>query len=167
MPFERLAYDLVNTQKFRHGGVYAPYIPFYVTPTVFGDDDMRDVIANKETLLTKLRTNRETHIAAFQEARSGWLDAAQDALRAKASEIAKLPSGADLPNIFDGAIAELSNDTPISHVRDYDRAIAMLEIHTEENIALSAEDVGRYVLDQWNWSESFFGATSKYSGGAS
>ncbi len=161
------AWELTRTQpmiqKFRQGIVYAPYIPFYTTPTLFGDDDMREVTANKETLLTKLRSNREIHILAFQEARSGWLDAAQTALRARATEISNLSGDAELPNLFVGGIDELSNDTPISHVKDYDRAIAMLEIHTEETITLSADDVGRYVLDQWNWSENFFAATTKYS----
>lgn len=146
--------------------VYAPYIPFYRTPTTFfGDDDMREVIANKSDLLRKLHTNREEHLIAFKEARRGWLDAASRALNtrlAAMSDAAERRSpGDDLPDLFFG---DIQNDTPRSFVKDYDCAIAMLEIHTEETITLSAEDVSRYVLDQWNWSEQFLGATSKYSG---
>ena len=67
-----------------------------------------------------------------------------------------------LPNLFDG-LEELANDTPVSHVEDYDRAIAMLEIHTEDTISLSAEYVSQYVLDRWNWSERFVASAMKYS----
>ena len=144
------------------GIVYAPYIPVYRSPTTFfGDDDMREVTANKSDLLRKLHDNREEHLVAFKEARRGWLDAASRALNTRLARLADAAeTGDDLPDVFFG---DIQNDTPRSFVKDYDCAIAMLEIHIEETITLSSEDVSRYVLDQWNWSEQFLGATAKYS----
>jgi hypothetical protein len=42
----------------------------------------------------------------------------------------------------------------------------MLELHTDDTIILSSGDVRHFVLDQWDWSRTFYATNSVYSGSA-
>lgn len=44
---------------------------------------------------------------------------------------------------------------PEDHTADYDRVLKMLEMSTEKEVEISQRDFARYVMDQWEWRETF------------
>jgi hypothetical protein len=57
----------------------------------------------------------------------------------------------------------LSLEAPKDHTRDYDRAIAMVEMHQGETIQLTEEDVAQYIQDDWRWKRAFINNSSSYA----
>ncbi len=124
---------------------------------------MKQISASTSEVLTKLKENRSKHVEAFNKAEDGWLEAARLVLTVRLARVkdclAKEFKG-DAPDLN---FFELENDKPRCYVEDYDTAIAMLELHQEDQITLSAQDVSSYVLDQWGWKETFSMSNTKYS----
>jgi hypothetical protein len=104
------------------------------------------VTVNKEVLLVTLKTNREAHIKDYEEAMQGYLlkrlfdleEATRAATTATTSTVHELPS-------------TLSWNVPESHVKDYDRAIRMVEMSVETQIILSGTSFDNLVMDEWDW----------------
>lgn len=111
------------------------------------------VLANKKEILDKLIENRKTHSQIVSEARKGYVEKAKNALTKKLDDLEK------------GKIVELTFDlyAPQDYTNVYDVAIRMLEIHTEETIKLSSEQIKCLVMDQWDWTSSFLTSNSAYS----
>ena len=127
-----------------------------------GKDDMKEITANKEELLVTLRTNREIHIAEYRKAVDGWLSAAINKLTRRVGKIRDFDHAGDFNKELPHSFVNLDSDRPELHTGDYDRAIKMLELHTEDTIVMTAQDVGRYVMDEWGWTESFKNSSQTY-----
>jgi hypothetical protein len=115
-----------------------------------------NIKAKKEEVLEKLRTNRETHSKIAAEARVGYVEKAQQALNKRMAELKE------------GKIVGLSFNlrAPMDHTRVYDTAIASLELHQEDEITLTSDQVRHLCLDDWDWKEEFLTSNSQYSGSA-
>lgn len=114
--------------------------------------------ARTAEVLTKLTTNREQHQKLVQEARTGYVDKAREALLKR------------LEQLKDGSLVDLSFklSPPMDRTKEYDTAIAMLQLHSnagEEFIELTATDVRQFVLDEWDWTDALLLANSAYSDG--
>jgi hypothetical protein len=118
------------------------------------------VNCDKQTILSKLRENREKHSVIVKEAREGYLKKAKNALQNRILELEATPS-----NVLVGKIVGLnfSLSPPVSHLSAYDTVIKMLELHSEPTIQLSANEVSQFVEDKWEWSERFITSNSVYS----
>lgn len=99
-----------------------------------------------EDLLAKLKENREKHTREFEELFVKYKGAAKEALLKRVEEVDSWDEPENL-------CFEL--EVPENHTRDYDLAISMLEWSTEELTELDARTFRRYVLDEWEWRESF------------
>ncbi len=44
---------------------------------------------------------------------------------------------------------------PRSYEREYDRALAMLELSLTDPVELSEDDFSRFILDEWEWKDDF------------
>ena len=118
---------------------------------------MKEVTVNKEELLEKLRANRAKHRAVFLEAQEGYRKAViaeLDRMLQEARDGKKIRRRIELPE-------------PRDHTDDYDAAIAMVEMAVCESIVISDYDFRCYVLDKWDWSETFSSSSSSYCSSSS
>lgn len=112
------------------------------------------VTARKEEILGTLRANREQHQKMVAEARLGYIDAAQTALRGK---LAALEKGQ--PVALDFKLRP-----PKDFSRIYDTTIKQLEAHTGSVIELSSSEFNMLVEDEWEWMREFINLNAQYSG---
>lgn len=117
---------------------------------------MQSVKVRREDLLEKLTANREEHAKEAAEAKENY----REAVVKRLSEMLKqAKSGGKLET-------NVSLPSPQDNTRDYDNAIAMVQMSAEDIIELSAIEFRQYVLDQWAWRDSALLANSLYSGAA-
>lgn len=118
---------------------------------------MKTVSVSKVELLAALKKNRDNHNAIYMEAAEGY--------RARAIELLK-----ETLDKYNGARPDAKAvrlyvylDAPEDHTADYDAVMAMLEWAREDFIQIDEETFRKYVLDDWNWKQSFLMANSAYS----
>lgn len=108
----------------------------------------------KLTLVNTLRKNREKHEAIYKRAREGFRSKAKAALEARL--------GALLSDKWDGDLY-FNLSKPVSNLKDYDLALEMCQMSTDEVIELNEEDFAHFVLDRWDWKEHFVSTNSAYT----
>ena len=113
-------------------------------------------IVDKQEALETLRDNRTRHHKIVEEARVGYVNKARALLNDKLEELRS------------GKITGLRFDLkpPEDHTEDYDLAIKMLELHSEDTIEMSAMDVRTLMMDDWEWMHSFLFSNVRYSNSA-
>lgn len=111
------------------------------------------ITSKKDELLTILKKNRTGHRNIVEEARTGYIEKAREALNAKLDSLVK------------GKVVALSFGLrlPIDRTSIYDTAIKMLEMHQGDTIDLSHAQVQNLVLDNWDWSAEFRASSILYS----
>lgn len=114
---------------------------------------MNSVRVNKAHLLTKLKENREKHRAIFLEALEGYR---KEAIRQLEAQLARAKSSKKFT-------VYINLTQPSDQTKDYDRAIGMLNMSLDTEIALSEQDYKNYVLDDWTWKSQFLASNSAYS----
>ncbi len=106
-----------------------------------------------ETILAKLKTNREEHLKIVQEAQEGFRERWVELL-AKALEDAR--GGKKIK-------PSLHLSVPDNHVDDFDRAIEMFEMTEDDEVILEEGDFQAYIRNEWNWQHGFLVSNSTYS----
>lgn len=119
---------------------------------------MKEVKVNTGELRAKVKANREKHITDHKDAMEGYQEKVVQEL-SKALKIAK----ANNTEVNLNPVAVLNTTRPASYVKDYDRAIAMLEMSQDANITLSQHEFDQLVMDQWTWKGAFEMASSMYN----
>jgi len=111
------------------------------------------IVASRDEVLATLRKNREGHAQIVAEAREGYVAKAQEALTRR------------LGQLREGKIVDLSFSLkpPKDHTDEYDTAIAMMELHQDETIALTSEQVRSLIQDKWDWTQDFLVGSAHYS----
>ena len=109
-----------------------------------------------KAVLETLKTNREQHIEIVKEATQGYKVALRKELNSK---LAQLDAG-KWPNTH-SALAK-----PQSYVAEYDSAIEMLGMTSDETLELDQSAFQCYVLNKWAWMGGFLTSNSQYSGTA-
>lgn len=112
-----------------------------------------NIRAKKDEILSRLRTNRETHATIVAEARKGYIDRARESLRERLDQ---LESGKIVSLAF-------SLEPPQDHSDVYDTAIQMLELATDDMIEMDSAQVRTLVMDKWDWSQKFLHVNAQYS----
>jgi hypothetical protein len=107
-------------------------------------------------LRDKIKENRDKHRAIFEEAVEGY--------RKKAIELLE----EHIKNIKKGKVlrVDVALPQPEDHTRDYDRILAMLDMHSDSSIDINERDFASYVLDDWSWKRQFLTTNSMYSASA-
>lgn len=114
---------------------------------------MTTVKVKKEELLKKLKENRTEHESDYNEAVTNY----------------KLELVKELTKMLKDAKAEktvnhhINLTSPVQFLKEYDRAIQMLEASVEKEIELSQSEFTQYWMDEWNWRNTFSTANSAYS----
>jgi len=116
------------------------------------------ITAKTTDILETLKKNRTLHATVVKEAREGFVDKAEAALKKR------------LADVREGKIRHLtfSLKPPQDHTNVYDTAIQMLELHaaTTETIDLDNSQVRTLVMDKWDWTQEFWASNKAYSGTA-
>lgn len=110
------------------------------------------VTVKKAALVAAVQANRVKHGDEYAEAHSLYRAALVSALE---QLLTKAQTDADCPHT-------VKLDKPVSHLRDYDRVLAMLEMCVHEEISISETQFTQYVLDEWQWSEQFKHVSHSY-----
>lgn len=105
--------------------------------------DQNKVTVNKVTLLDTIKANRDTHIAEYMQAASGYR---VQLLGVLSGLLAALHDGSDVSLREAVMLAK-----PVNHVEDYNSIIKMLEMSVGDTATLSEDQFERYVMDDWNW----------------
>lgn len=124
---------------------------------------MLNIHVDRTKLIDVIKANKVKHVLEYKEACH---DYAVDAMREINKAIDSLNS--DAKKIGDGEVIKLAfinlrTVVPTSHEKDYDRAIGMLEMTTENEIRLPEEDFSKYVTDDWEWKEQWDTVRNSYS----
>jgi ABC-type oligopeptide transport system substrate-binding subunit len=114
---------------------------------------MQNVMVKREALLEAVQRNREEHHKTFLKAMDGMERKWRDMLEAN---LAAIRSGSRERRYT------LSLSEPRDQTRDYDRLIRALQMDTREEIELTQQEFACYVMDDWQWKETFRATTSQY-----
>ena len=112
--------------------------------------------AKRDDVLAALHKNRAAHAAIVKEAREGYVAKAKSEVMAK------------LRKLDQGKIVALSFSlrVPVDQTKVYDTAIEMMRLHQEETVELDAGQVRNLMLDEWDWTDQFYGTNAVYSNSA-
>ena len=110
-------------------------------------------MANVETLIAVLRTNRDGHRKLYVEA---WEEYRRQVLEAMQHNLTHAKNGGHLE-------LRITMRTPEDHTEEYDAVIGLLEMSTQPDVELTAHDYERFVLDRWEWKRSFEDSTVSYT----
>lgn len=114
-----------------------------------------DVSIKKSDLLTVLRDNQASHVEEYKEAIVGYKIAYMQKIMAMRI-IVEEKSPEDY-------IQHVEMPPPRNFSEEYERAISMLSMCTEQEIKLSAKQFDCFVLDNWSWTHDFKNITSVYN----
>ena len=111
-----------------------------------------------------LKYKRETLLKVLKENHKKHLDNYGVALRQYGKEL-KEELENKLSRITAGELVEGNSSLvrPEEHTSDYDRAIRMFEMTTEEEIELDQSTFCQLVMDEWDWKRNFSANTLSYS----
>lgn len=106
-------------------------------------------------LIAKLESNRTKHVTEYDEAVVGYKEKIAETLRLTLKKFNKDDS------IFDKQFS-ITLPTPVSYEKEYTTIIEMLTFCTDETIMLDRNSFMNYVMDEWNWKNSFLANSSIY-----
>jgi hypothetical protein len=128
---------------------------------------MKKITVDVKDLLQKIQANREIHVKDYEEAEeafAGYKLTGKEALAARAKEIKK--AFEDMSKRVESFASQLlafhSLKVPVSHVKDYDQVIMMLQMTVDTKIEIESDQFACYVMDDWDWKQEFVGTTNVY-----
>jgi len=120
-----------------------------------GVSTMRQIHINKTELLAIVRKNRAEHRDIFLKSQKKYRQVAIKALDAQ------------LKAARNGRPFQLASliqlEAPEDHTEEYDRAIKMLEMSTDETILITNDEFKCYVEDKWHWSREWAVSNMRYT----
>ena len=108
-------------------------------------------------LLTKVRANREQHVALYAEAKDNYLATVREGLE---KTLAKLDAGEYSVTDY----IAYTYSPPKNYTEVYDHAIAIFELDTRETILLDQKQFTSFVMDKWDWKNDFLLSNAAYVG---
>lgn len=115
---------------------------------------MRQVTIEKSVLIQVLRENKEKHEKDYADSVEVYKTAALKYYKDLLDHANKDPM--NMP-FYDPPVK------PVSHAKDYYRAIDMLEYEVADVITLSSQEFAQFVKDEWLWKNDFVFAMDKNS----
>lgn len=126
---------------------------------------------SKKNLIATLKENRTSHISDYNDAVEGFYEEARIAVKDWAKEriaktnrtmetaLAALEEREDPQTVY----IPVNMDRPQSFEESYNEAISLLEFCEDESIEMTQSDHKRYVMDKWDWSQTFETNVANYS----
>jgi len=114
---------------------------------------MKQVNVKVADLLIRLEENRMNHRAIFKSALAGYR---KEVIKQLDVALKDATEGRKIQTAF-----YLSK--PVDQTKDYDQAILMLKMHTEDEITVTSTEFSNYVMDDWSWKDDFILTNSAYT----
>lgn len=114
--------------------------------------NMKMVRVDKANLLEKIKENRAKHAEAYEQAVVGY----RQELVEKLKEMLKDAKAGK------NVAGHVGLQAPQHNLRDYDRAIAMLEASLDSELELDQNEFSNYYMDEWHWKDQFTALNSTY-----
>jgi hypothetical protein len=115
---------------------------------------MNTIKVKKSDLLDTLRTNKAKHEEVYEQAMVKY----REALIAELVSLrADVEAGKQIEH-------RLKTVVPLRFADSYEQAIQMLEWEVGDEVELDTHEFQQYVMDDWNWGQSFRAANSAYVG---
>lgn len=115
---------------------------------------MKALRFDKMFVSARLKENRETHEKIYKEAVEGYQKKAIELVTEKLEKLKTNP--------VESTYIHLT--IPSNHLKEYDRAILMVDQSLDIEVELSEEDYSKYIQDNWTWTRDFYTSNSSYSG---
>ncbi len=125
---------------------------------------MRESRVPKEGLLKKIKENRRKHVEEYEESVQGYKEAALQAIDEATQQLKRRVGELKEGQVVRLHAVQFNLQVPENHSKDYDRAIAMLEMSIDNEITIKADEFSRYVMDDWEWKEDFRNVQATYAG---
>lgn len=110
---------------------------------------LNDLTFEKSTIIERLGVNRTKHLERFEKAWSSYTKKQIETLEKTIEELRNLkPGNAGLQD-------RILLPVPDDHTEDYDLAIEMLNLATNAEVTMSAQQYERFMLDRWDWKHQF------------
>lgn len=117
---------------------------------------MRDYEVDVKEVLETLKKNLEQHRKDYLEAHEGF--------KVKAKAAAKdLVKRIDNSQPYDKVNLSLGLTPPVSYEKQYEEVIFCFSMEKRERVTLDSAEMARYMMDKWDWSESFNVTKSIYN----
>lgn len=138
----------------------------------------RTTVVDRAKLLARLKDNRDAHVAEYEAAVEGYLSLAREKIKeqyaAALAELDKARVRAEQElEVFDPAKAQdsivfcrgisFNLTAPRCYQDAYDQAIEMLEWDTREVVELNATEFRCFVMNKWDWMQSFKAVSETYN----
>ena len=117
---------------------------------------MNTITINKNVLLPILIENKRKHDDIYNAAVSGYWQTAETVLTDKLEKV-KNKEQID---------SYLGLNYPVTYENDYNRAIQMLQLTSDDKVDLDFVQFDSYVRNQWTWKSSFLNSNSTYITGS-
>ena len=99
-----------------------------------------------------IQENRNNHKAEYDEALKAYKAQLVTLLEKK---LAAAKNGEDVSH-------QINLAKPREYLAQYDRALRMFELTTQEEVELDSESFAQLVMDEWDWKESFSSINNSY-----
>ncbi len=106
---------------------------------------MNLITIDKEKLVKKIMANKMDHVKEYGKAMYGY----QVAVHLELTNLVKIAATKLYTQV------KLNTVAPISYIKKYEEILSMLEFEMNDTIELTTYEFRQYVLNQWDWTESF------------
>ena len=113
---------------------------------------MEHVTVKKSQLLEIVKTNAEQHRKNYEDAVNGYQEECLAALEREAGKLRAVRTH----------VVVIQEHPPENHYADYECAIDMLEMSTEEEVLLQEHEFRQLVRDEWQWKRNWSEMNTKY-----
>lgn len=124
---------------------------------------MKEVKVKRQELLEIVKNNMKLHAQEYKESCDGYREQALARIEEAVDRLKRQVMALREGEAVGLAAIHFSLPAPISHLREYEQAMKMLEMSVDEDISISEEDFGRYVMDEWDWKDSWEQTKLAYS----
>ena len=110
----------------------------------------------KNRVLTALKENKEKHVRAFETAMEKYWVAVRKALK-------ELCAKAEKETLSEKDILGWRLPRPKNYAPEYEVAIKMLEMASDDDVTLTEVEFRQYIMDEWEWKHQWDTVVSTYA----
>lgn len=114
------------------------------------DKNQLTVKIKKEDLLKSIKANRDKHALEYDKAKNGFRKLLEKELRGKLNAIVESKN----------VKLAFKSVKPISHLKEYDDVIGMLELSTDTEFEINHQQYKQYVKNEWEWERMWYASNA-------
>jgi len=115
---------------------------------------MQKVKVRTEELRQKVVENKKKHKELVEKSTQGYLKAIEKELKYLLKEVLK-EKEVNFRELY-------RLQPPINKIEEYDTALLMLDMSTEDEVELTQDDFMKLVQDKWSWTDQVFSNNTRY-----